>query len=93
MVKSHADGHFLSVCYFYIDFCFLISYLFWTDWGDNPRIERSGMDGDPTTRQMIISGQIGWPNGLTVDYTLQRLYWADARYKDFHFYVTVNIIY
>lgn len=59
----------------------LYRYLFWTDWGDNPRIERSGMDGDPTTRQVIISGQIGWPNGLTVDYTLQRLYWADARLK------------
>ena len=51
------------------------------------------MDGDPATRQVIISGQIGWPNGLTVDYTLQRLYWADARYKDYHFYVTVNMIY
>lgn len=53
--------------------------LFWTDWGDNPRIETAGMDGDPATRQTIVSDGIGWANGLAIDYTLKRLYWADAR--------------
>lgn len=38
------------------------------------------MDGDPATRQVIVSGQMGWPNGMTIDYTLERLFWADARY-------------
>lgn len=38
------------------------------------------MDGDPATRLVIVSGRIGWPNGMAVDYTLQRIYWADARY-------------
>lgn len=57
-------------------------YLFWTDWAkSNPRIERAGMDGSPETRSIIVSGQLGWPNGLTIDYTLQRIYWADARLK------------
>ena len=60
--------------------CMVNRYLFWTDWGDNPRVERSGMDGDQATRLVIASGQIGWPNGLAIDYTVQRIYWADARY-------------
>lgn len=55
-------------------------FLYWTDWGDNPRIERAGMDGDPNTRSTVISGQLAWPNGLAIDYTLQRIYWADARH-------------
>ncbi|EDO43726.1 predicted protein, partial [Nematostella vectensis] len=56
-------------------------YLYWTDWGYNARIERAGMDGDASTRTIIISGELGWPNGLTIDYTIKRLYWADARLK------------
>lgn len=24
---------------------FLSSYMYWTDWGEEPRIERAGMDG------------------------------------------------
>lgn len=57
----------------------LFRNLFWTDWGDHPRIEKAGMDGDSNTRQVIVSDQIGWANGLAIDYTLKRLYWADAK--------------
>ncbi|KAJ8966731.1 hypothetical protein NQ317_010603 [Molorchus minor] len=39
-------------------------WLFWTDWGENPRIERIGMDG--TNRSTIINTKIYWPNGLTL---------------------------
>ena len=39
------------------------------------------MDGDPATRTVIISGNLGWPNGLAVDYTIKRIYWADAKYE------------
>ncbi|XP_064097645.1 low-density lipoprotein receptor-related protein 6-like [Macrobrachium nipponense] len=53
--------------------------MFWTDWGENPKIERAGMNGDPTTRWVIVSKEIYWPNGLTVDYGQQVIYWADAR--------------
>ena len=56
-----------------------IRNLYWTDWGDNPRIEMAAMDGDPASRRVIISDGIGWANGLAIDYTLRRLYWADAR--------------
>ena len=51
--------------------------MYWTDWGINPRIEMASMDG--TSRQAIITSGLGWPNGLAIDLTLGRLYWADAK--------------
>ncbi|XP_011066151.1 PREDICTED: low-density lipoprotein receptor-related protein 6 isoform X2 [Acromyrmex echinatior] len=54
-------------------------YLFWTDWGDVPKIERASMDGDPNTREIIVSDDIFWPNGLTIDYENRLVYWADGR--------------
>lgn len=55
----------------------LLSYLYWSDWGDNPHIGRIGMDG--TNRSVIIEDKITWPNGLTLDFINDRIYWADAR--------------
>lgn len=52
-------------------------WLFWTDWGENPRIERVGMDG--TSRSTIISTKIYWPNGLTLDIANKRVYFADSK--------------
>lgn len=54
--------------------------MFWTDWGRNPRIERASMDGK--LRTTIISTKLYWPNGLTIDYPNNLLYFADA-YLDF----------
>lgn len=42
------------------------------------------MDGDPETRSTIISDNIYWPNGLTIDYVESRLYWADAKLAFIH---------
>nr|XP_050041186.1 low-density lipoprotein receptor-related protein 6-like isoform X1 [Dermacentor andersoni] len=55
--------------------------LFWTDWGDVPKIERASMDGNLTTRKVIVREDIFWPNGLTVDYEARRIYWVDAKLK------------
>ena len=44
-----------------------------------PKIEKCGMDGDPTSRKAIITKDIIWPNALTVDYTIDRIWWADAK--------------
>ncbi|XP_045450693.1 low-density lipoprotein receptor-related protein 2 [Melitaea cinxia] len=52
-------------------------WLFWTDWGENPRVERIGMDG--TQRMAIITTKIYWPNGLTLDTATQRVYFADSK--------------
>ncbi|BFY99131.1 hypothetical protein BsWGS_02172 [Bradybaena similaris] len=52
-------------------------WMYWTDWGREPRIEKCGMDG--TYRRPIVTKDISWPNGLTIDYVQQRLYWVDAK--------------
>ncbi|XP_039257073.2 low-density lipoprotein receptor-related protein 4-like isoform X1 [Styela clava] len=51
-------------------------YLYWTDWGSLPKIERIGMDG--TNRSIIISKDLVWPNGLTIDEEQNLLIWGDA---------------
>lgn len=56
--------------------------MYWTDWGEEPRIERAGMDG--SNRQIIVHQQIYWPNGLTIDLEEQKLYWADAKLSFIH---------
>ncbi|XP_014229515.1 low-density lipoprotein receptor-related protein 6 [Trichogramma pretiosum] len=57
------------------------SIFFWTDWGDVPKIERADMDGEPSSRRVLVSNDIFWPNGLTVDYDNELVYWTDGRYK------------
>lgn len=51
--------------------------MYWTDWGSNSRIERSGMDG--SHRHSIVSNDVKWPNGLTLDLVRKRVYWVDAK--------------
>lgn len=72
------DVHLFGV-FMFLKFVFVsrARYLFWTDWGQNPKIERSGMDG--IGRKVIISENLYWPNGLTLDYPNRRLYFTDAR--------------
>ena len=55
----------------------LPSTMYWTDWGSNPKIEQAAMDG--SSRRTVITGNLGWPNGLTIDRSTNRLYWADAK--------------
>nr|XP_032807603.1 low-density lipoprotein receptor-related protein 2-like isoform X3 [Petromyzon marinus] len=50
--------------------------LFWTDWGHRAYVGRAGMDG--ARPQALVSSKLEWPNALTLDYTTDRLYWADA---------------
>ncbi|XP_077296047.1 uncharacterized protein LOC143918173 isoform X2 [Arctopsyche grandis] len=52
-------------------------WMFWTDWGIEPKIERAGMDG--THRQVIVSFEVRWPNGLTLDLVRKRVFWVDAK--------------
>uniref|UniRef100_A0A8C7GPZ6 Low-density lipoprotein receptor-related protein 2 n=1 Tax=Oncorhynchus kisutch TaxID=8019 RepID=A0A8C7GPZ6_ONCKI len=51
-------------------------YLFWTDWYRPAVIMRSWTDGSNAVP--LINTTLGWPNGLTIDYMNDRLYWADA---------------
>ncbi|ODN01841.1 Low-density lipoprotein receptor-related protein 2 [Orchesella cincta] len=52
-------------------------FLFWSDWGENPRIERVALDG--TNRSIVISTKIFWPNGLTLDVANKHVYFADSK--------------
>ncbi|XP_055949393.1 low-density lipoprotein receptor-related protein 6-like [Argiope bruennichi] len=56
-------------------------WMFWTDWGETPKIEKASMDGNQTTRTAIVTSDISWPNGIAVDYDTKRLYWTDAKKK------------
>nr|XP_046260892.1 low-density lipoprotein receptor-related protein 2a isoform X2 [Scatophagus argus] len=51
-------------------------FVYWTDWGNKAFIGRVGMDG--TNKTTIITTKIEWPNGITIDYTNDKLYWSDA---------------
>lgn len=48
-------------------------YLFWTEWGQYPRIERSRLDG--TERVVLVNVSISWPNGISVDYQVGMQAW------------------
>ena len=54
-------------------------WLFWSNWGNFPRIEKSGMDG--SARSVLVTDNVMWPNGITLDLVSERLYWADATLK------------
>lgn len=56
----------------------LCRFLFWTDWGHIAKIERSHLDG--SDRKVLINTDLGWPNGLTLDYDTRRLAEAYLRY-------------
>ncbi|KAG7257364.1 hypothetical protein CRUP_022800, partial [Coryphaenoides rupestris] len=53
-----------------------MGYMYWTDWGENAKLERAAMDG--SDRAVLISNNLGWPNGLAIDKDGAQLLWADA---------------
>ncbi|XP_077997838.1 low-density lipoprotein receptor-related protein 2-like [Glandiceps talaboti] len=57
-----------------------VGYIYYTDWSVSyAHIGRVGMDG--TNQSVVIQDdKVGWPNGLTIDFTTDRLYWADAHF-------------
>ena len=61
--------------------------MFWSDWeSSRPRIERASMSGENRRNlfdiQRVAGG--GWPNGLALDFDVERLYWIDARSNSIH---------
>lgn len=48
---------------------YLGRYLFWTEWGQNPCIGRSRLDG--SDQVTLVSSGITWPNGISIDYEVQ----------------------
>ena len=50
--------------------------MFWTDWGENPKIERADMDGQ--NRITLINDTLQQPFGITIDHEHHRIYWCDS---------------
>ena len=63
-------------------FRFLLSrFVFWTDWGLDPKVERASLSGeDRKTLASSPNQQITWPNGITTDYVGKKIYWVDAKH-------------
>lgn len=55
---------------------FICRYMYYSDWGSESRIERAGMDGNDRT--ILHNTNLVWPNGITLDYVKQKVYWVDA---------------
>ncbi|XP_037511191.1 low-density lipoprotein receptor-related protein 1 [Rhipicephalus sanguineus] len=61
-------------------------YMYWSDWSTEPyppgdgrdggKIERTYMDG--SHREVFVSQDLHWPNGLSIDYANRQLYWCDV---------------
>ena len=60
--------------------------MYWTDWGEEAKIEKAGMDG--SHRTLLVDSNIYWPNGITLDYDENKVYWVDA---NFHFIHRMNM--
>uniref|UniRef100_A0A4W5QCD1 EGF-like domain-containing protein n=1 Tax=Hucho hucho TaxID=62062 RepID=A0A4W5QCD1_9TELE len=52
-------------------------FLFWTEWGQSPCIGRARLDG--SDQVILVNSGIAWPNGISIDYEENKLYWCDAR--------------
>ncbi|XP_066030106.1 low-density lipoprotein receptor-related protein 6 isoform X2 [Pocillopora verrucosa] len=52
------------------------NFMFWTDWGLNPKIERATSSGKQ--RSAIVTTNLYHPNGLDLDKGNQRIFWVDA---------------
>ena len=52
------------------------SYIFFSEWDRPANISRAHADGNNV--QVFKNVLLGWPNGLSIDYDEDRLYWCDA---------------
>ena len=52
-------------------------WMFWSDAGNNSKIEKCGMDG--SSRVVLVTNNVVWPTGLTLDLVNERVFWLDTK--------------
>lgn len=70
----------LIVVYRKVNLFFFTRKVFFTDYGQIPKVERCDMDGQNRTK--LIDSKIVFPHGITLDLVSKLVYWADA-YLDY----------
>jgi len=73
-VKEDARPFFQGYVSIYL--FFINSLMFWTDWGAAPKIEKSTLNG--TQRVTMVTSNLQWPNGITLDRQGRLVFWVDA---------------
>ena len=63
--------------------------MYWSDWGSIPKIEKAEMTAGKA-RSVIVSWNLHWPNGLTLDHDNNRLYWVDGYNNNLEYFDVVQ---
>ena len=51
-------------------------FLFFANWGAQPKLERASLDG--TNRSRLVSHKIVYPRGISLDFANEHVYWTDS---------------
>jgi hypothetical protein len=60
--------------------------MYWSETGEEPRIEQAGMDG--SSRKILVNQGLGHPTSIALDQLSWKIFWSDEK---FHCIGSVNL--